>query len=51
MDNEKLEESKLQGLCKICMRRKRCPKAKQYLSLKDCTAFKVHKRRGKKHGE
>ena len=43
----KLNEGRLQGLCKTCMRRKRCPEAKRYLNMLSCSAHKVHKLRGR----
>ena len=46
MDNQ-LQQDKLRGLCVICVRRRRCPKAYKYLELNECKAFKVHPRRGK----
>ena len=46
MSENELIQSKLQGLCKTCMRRKRCPKAYRYLNLEECKAYKIHCRRG-----
>ena len=46
-ESTKLDERRLQGLCKGCMRRKRCPEAKRYLDMLSCNAYKVHKLRGR----
>ena len=43
----KSDEIKLNGLCKICFRRRKCPKAQQYLNLTECNAFKIHGLRGR----
>ena len=45
------EQKKLKGLCVTCMRRKRCHKALEYLDIKNCSAYKVHKNRGKSRDE
>ena len=37
-----VDEKKLKGLCKICMKRKWCPWAKRYLNMIECTDYKVH---------
>lgn len=39
------------GMCVICSRRARCPKAQKLLDLQECIAFKVHPLRGRKHHE
>ena len=38
----KLIESKLQGLCKTCMRRKRCKDALRYLDMRLCDYYHKH---------
>ena len=40
--DDKLDYTKLKGLCIKCMRRKFCPQARKYLDMIECSAFKVH---------
>lgn len=42
---EKFDEKRLQGLCKNCMRRKKCDEARRYLDMVRCSRYKVHKNR------
>ena len=44
------EEKKLKGQCKICLRRKRCDRAKSYEEITDCPAYKVSKNRRPRNG-
>ena len=37
-----VDEKKLKGLCKICMKRKWCHEAKRYLDVTMCSELKIH---------
>ena len=47
----KEKQPEYNGICLICSRRRRCPKAKMLLDLTECIAFKVHPARGRKSHE